>query len=239
MSVIRQVSDGDYSTAWVNGPPSIKYPFKEFGDIATWEWHAKLRMDAMAYRRNLLARYSYNGVQYGANYGELLSYWNTPIGIGQLINPGEPQDVGNGLVEFTVVISPVPVPRIQGQSIVYNIQLTDNSTTPPTISEIQTPVSAAVYFEYGTSMFTPLRAPKYGLIIQGGTTLLQVLGDWGVYQFSPYFGFQFTSLPIGTSFKAGDLVLAQDSTCDIYKGPFYYRRSPFITWPNLRQISTS
>jgi hypothetical protein len=262
MSSPRQVSDGDFTVAWVNGAPDPVYPFASEGDLVSWEWKPKLRIDQAYYRAGMMSSYVFGNVQYNvqvinaAGNPAALQLWQTPLGPGVLIDMGEPSDIGSGLYEWTptitggggTAIAPTPVNRLIGATINYLVQVRSNLAI---LQAFQRVMLAQVLKEYSLSPLPVLLAPSIQNNILGQ---IACVGDWNLYQFTqngmplepalgPIFGANVGVIAtpiqaIGTAWQAGDIIVGQDSKCTTYKGGMYYRETWFITFPNVVTLAS-
>jgi hypothetical protein len=240
MSVVNYIDDGDFTIAYVNGSPDVGFPFISEGDGTTWEWKPRLRIDQDAYNsaNGFGAAYTYKGVTYLVNYKTLLGQWQTPLGLGYMLDFGSPTDIGSGLYEFTPTIGPVPVNRIVGGTISTAIQVFAGLAA----WQYNDTVNAQRLIEYGLTPFQPYLKPKitsnvYGAIVAKGTwatftfvPAIPLLS--GVPVYGPNITVTATAFPVDTPFQLGDIIVAQDSECNNYKA-MYKRETFFLTFPNL------
>lgn len=140
----------------------------------------------------------------------------TQLGNAYLVAESPTRGIGNGLLEFYRTFASVPITRNwEGTSINYPIQFVQTNAgdddNPPTyaLGEINITLSAQVVWEY--FLFKPpiIYAPKAEVLFQ---TFLYKFGGYG--------------LP-----RINNVVPAQDSTVDLYKGLIYYRKTLYVAVP--------
>lgn len=151
--------------------------------------------------------------------GTIMTPIVTKLGIAYLVSESETQEIGNGLLEFDRVYASIPVQRAVGTSLVYELQVVNNqvvynfSETPtaPEVAGIPLQRNATEVWDYAINAPPPALEQPYISVVNNR---IFTFGNWG--QFTP-----------------GQQVLAADTDSGIYKGRIYYRRSVYITWPNI------
>lgn len=189
MSVPRRVNDGNFDIAHQIGSDEWTTPFSDKGDDISFEVRRRYRVDQSKYVRI-----------------PKMTKIKTSKGSAYLVLEGEARDVTGGLLEFTRTYASIPQPRIEGSSIVYNMQFVQDGQ----LIEFPIPMNANVRYEYSLVKFGQQRAPK---AIPFGQNFIAV-GGWG-------------------NFIAGQEYLAEDANVDIYKSGIFVRRGIYITWPSF------
>lgn len=199
MAVPSTINDGNFN---LREPYSIEYdfPFAEKGDNVSFVADVKFIMDKPAYRP--LASMSQ------MNFANL--------GVGYLVNPGKPRDIGNGLYEFTERYFSLPVNRYEYGSFTYTLQsyasVSSTGVNPDKyfydvswdLEENTFTVPAQFRFEYFLNQKPPPLL-KSRLFMQFGR----------LYSIN------------GTPAN-GSLIVADDSQVSIYGAYIYERKTPFV-----------
>ncbi len=201
MAVPHTVNDGSFLVEHQIGADEWSTPFSLFGDSKSFEVKRKYRVQQDKYVRM-----------------KAMTKIQVRKGTAYLVEEGDANDIGNGLLEFQRTFAAVPNRRVEGTSIVYNLQFLSISTSydwesppeEPTVTSISRVMSAEVVYEYFLRRPLPQDGARVEVLF--GTPFY--FGGWG--QFTP-----------------GQRVLAEDSTVEIYKAGIYVRRSVYIRWPNV------
>jgi hypothetical protein len=205
MSVPNYIADGNFAVLGQNGPGIFTQPFQHEGDTKSYEYRVHWRMKASLYTPSANSRNFATG-------NEMLVPFVTPRGIAYLIEQGDAQDCGAGIIEVQRTYA-MYYTRYVGTSIVWPAQFLstgasynwDNPPPAPEVGEIPLPLNARIKWEYGLVPFDQIYAPKVATIFN---TVISY-GGW------PNFG------PVGGWFPA------ENSEQGIYNG-FHYRKTVLI-----------
>lgn len=135
------------------------------------------------------------------------------LGVAYLVQVGETRDVGCGLLEWDETYASVPVNRTEYGSIGYTQQLLTTEFSSANfgvqdISDFTCTRDAQMFYEY--SLHKPLPRKLAPVLFNFQNRIYQ-RGGYG-------------------SFRTGELILAQDTTSEIYLGKIYCRKSILIEW---------
>jgi len=149
---------------------------------------------------------------------KLMRKVKTKFGNAYLVEASDPSEAGNALVEWTETFASLPETRTEGGSIAYSVQFLStqavydfaDAPASPEVSEMPLTLACDFVWEYFLDRPAPLISPRVAVI--NGTIFR--LGDFG-------------------TFIAGNPVVAEDSEVGIYKGGIYYRKTPYVRFPQF------
>jgi hypothetical protein len=223
MAVPAYYNDGDYRVAQQVGANEYSFPFYSQGDAKSFEVRQRFRVAADKFKIPLVMQKKTftNGAGLTSRG---LQMFSGSLGDAYLVEVSDPNDIGNGIVEYVCTWASVPNERLEFTQIVYSMQFLsttvsyDWQTPPPEpeVSEIQYPLPAEVVYSYQIGQPPFLGAPRieilYGRILN--------FNNWGVN-------------------IAGQRVLAQDAEVQRYKGDIYETRAIYIRWPGNINLTTA
>ncbi len=224
MSIPAYIDDGDFSVPKQNGANSFSLPFFSRGDGKSFEVRQRWRVASASFKAPTLMQKKTFTAGSGFNSTGQLQLLAGSLGVSYLVECSDPDDVGNGLVEYAVTYASLPKTRKEGTSIVYPMQFLSTSgnydfTTPPPapeVAELQYPMAAEVEYTYTINRPPPLLAPRVEVLFGRVFNF----NSWGVFQL-------------------GQRVLAQDAEITLYKGTMYQQRAIYIRWPGNFQLSNA
>ncbi len=151
MPVPNSFRDGDMTIATQDGPGWWSLPFEPVGDTQSFEYHANFTQLAANYTplKNYL-----NFIPSFTQTAEQMQSIATPRGIAYLVEEGETQDIGCGVLKFKRTYASIPVNRVEGTTVSYSIQLPSVGasytwTNPPPAPEVgEFPIACAGWYKY-------------------------------------------------------------------------------------------
>lgn len=208
-TVPRYFNDGDFTSPKQNGSTVFRYPFFDKGDDVSFEADITFRVDYASFVAP--AKMTTRSINHPRTGASTTCY---------LVEVGELQIIGQGLVEYKTTWVNIPASRDEYGSIVWAAQFlrtildTDTSVLTASVSEISINLACRIHFEYSTSVPTTDIAPQVQVINTDGVNLTTIykFGGWG------------TLTPESE-------ILAKGSETQIYKCGIYCKISTFITVP--------
>jgi hypothetical protein len=217
MPVPKYTNDGDFTSVKQNGPTKFRFPFYDKGDSTTFEAHCKMRVEGNAYQP-LAVMATKVFYQSASQLSDSTFAGAAPVTC-YLVEEGDTDDVGNGLLEWTRVYSPVPADRTEyaSTSWAYQILRTIASSENPfsaSVSDIQLNLTCRIIYHYQLTVPTTDLAPQVQVIASDGVNpcIITTFGSWGVI-------------------TPGTWILSKGSESQIYKAGIYVKISTEIQFP--------
>jgi len=116
--------------------------------------------------------------------------------------------IGSGLLELDRTYASLPVTRDEGGSTVWTLQILIADETS-SVEEVPMVMACVVRYEYFLQLPPPIISPKVFTV----AGIAQFIGGWG-------------------RFRPGQIIPAEDSSVDVYKGGIYERRTVYVRMPS-------